>query len=273
MARPRRVRTMAEIFRSLNAGRGPCDRGQNPGMGGSARGVFRSRAKAVGTKAAGAVAAGAVAAGAVAAVTMTGALLGACGGHRDARATANPVSTFGDLPVGMAPPGPPPEPQAAPVGKVTTVDPTAVATLLAAAAAAPPARMVPYRAEDDDPAAVALRAAAAQYAPGMTPLGDSARANLFEGAHASFVATLDNSRCYAIVAAGDGITELDMHVLLPPFNNLLAGEDGMTGPIAAVGTPPNIICPTLVTPFDYKVDLQATKGGGTVAAQLYAKQK
>lgn len=173
------------------------------------------------------------------------------------------------------PPGqpcPPPPGSAAPLGSVYTTDPNSLASLLAAAAAAGSAWLGPAAAMAD-PAEAGLRAAAARYAPGMTPEGQVAKGNLAEGGHVGFVANMDASKCYTIVAYGAGVADMDVNLLAPPFYNFLAGQDSMAGPAAVIGAAPKPICPITPIAIPYKVDLHAKKGGGSVAAQIYSKPR
>lgn len=213
----------------------------------------------------------------------------ACGGNKqDAKASfsfdssdagAPPACQAGQpcqaAPASTCPPGqacPPPQGPAAPLGSVYTTDPNALATLLAAAAAAGSAWLGPAAAVAD-PAEAGLRAAAAQYAPGMSPDGQVAKGNLAEDGHIDFVVNMDPSKCYAIVAYGAGIADLDVNLLAPPLYNFLAGQDGMAGPTAVIGAAPKPMCPIIPMAVPYKIDLHAKKGGGQVAAQLYSKPK
>jgi hypothetical protein len=171
-------------------------------------------------------------------------------------------------------PCPPPAASSAPppLGSVYTNDPNALASLLAAAAAAGSAMLGPAAAMAD-PAEAGLRAAAAKYAPGMSPEGQVAKGNLAEGGHVGFVANMDPSKCYTVVAFGAGVTDLDVNLLAPPFYNILAGQDGMAGPTAVIGAAPKPMCPIVPLSVPYKIDLYAKKGGGPVAAQVYSKPK
>jgi len=155
---------------------------------------------------------------------------------------------------------------------VYTTDPNAVAQLLAAAAAAGSAWLGPAAAIAD-PAEAGLRAAAAQYAPGMSPDGQVAKGNLSEDGHVGFIANMEPTKCYTVVAYGAGIADLDVHLLAPPFYNIVAGQDGMAGPSAVIGAAPKPMCPILPIAVPYKIDLHAKKGSGPVAAQLYSKPK
>jgi hypothetical protein len=66
---------------------------------------------------------------------------------------------------------------------------------------------------------------------------------------------------------------MDVNLLAPPLYNVLAGQDGMTGPSAVVGAAPKPMCPALPVGVPYKIDLHAKRGGGAVAAQVYSKPK
>lgn len=160
----------------------------------------------------------------------------------------------------------------APLGGVYTTDPSAIVSLLAAAAAAGSAWLGPAAAVAD-PAEAGLRAAAAEHAPGLSPDGQVAKGNLTEGGHIGFVVNMDPSKCYAIVAYGAGVGDLDATLLAPPLYNVIVGQDGMDGPAAVIGAAPRLMCPIVPVTVPYKVDLYAKRGGGMVAAQLYSKPK
>jgi len=188
------------------------------------------------------------------------------------------VGDAGAPPTGAAPrclpgdPCPPVPATSGSLGNVYTTEPNALASLLAAAAAAGSAWVGPAAAIADR-AEAGLRAAAAQYAPGMSPDGQVAKGNLSEGGHINFVVNLEPSKCYALVAYGAGVADLDVNLLAPPFYNMLAGQDGMAGPVAVIGAAPRPMCPIIPLAVPYKIDLHAKKGGGAVAAQLYSKPK
>ncbi|MFO0740896.1 MAG: hypothetical protein U0270_33675 [Labilithrix sp.] len=175
-------------------------------------------------------------------------------------------------PTTNAAPAAPPAAQAGPLASGFTTDPNALATLLAQAAAAGSAWLGPA-AREPEPSEAGLRATAAQYAPGLVPEGDVAKATLTEGSHVSFTANLEPSKCYAVVAYGSGLADLDINLLMPPFYNLLAGQDGMAGSAAVIGASPAFICPLIALPVPYKIDLFAKKGGGPIAAQVYSRPR
>jgi hypothetical protein len=150
-------------------------------------------------------------------------------------------------------------------------DPNALAQLLAAAAAAGPATMQPSGGSSDD-AERGLRDAAAKHAAGMTPEGEVAKGTLSEGGHLGFIAKMDPTKCYTIVAYGAGVEDLDLYLLVPPFYNLLGAHDVSNGPSAVIGAAPKM-CPISPIAIPYKIDMHAKKGGGAVAAQVFSKPK
>lgn len=151
-------------------------------------------------------------------------------------------------------------------------DPNALASLLAAAAAAGSATLGPA-ATTLDPVEAGLRATATQHAPGMVADGLVAKGTLVEGGHLDFIVQLEPTKCYAIVAFGPGLSDLDIHLLAPPLYNFLAGQDAMAGPGAVVGGGSKPLCPLVPIAVPYKVDLHAKRGSGPVAAQLFSKRK
>lgn len=161
---------------------------------------------------------------------------------------------------------------AAPLGSVYTTDPSALASLLASAAAAATAWLGPPSG-GGDPAEAGLRDAAAKYAPGMSPEGPMAKGTLPEGGHLGFLVNLEPTKCYAIVAYGVGVADLDVNLLVPPLYNFLAAQDGMPGPAAVIGAAPAPMCPAGPLTLPYKVDLFAKHGGGPVAAQVYSRPR
>ena len=203
----------------------------------------------------------------------------ACGGsNQDAKAsfgwssgTDAGAATSPSLPP-TPPPSSAPASAAGPLGTVYTADPNALAALLAAAAAAGSAWLGPGGAAGD-PAEAGLRATAAKYAAGMTPDGQVAKGTLTEGGHIDFVVNMDPTKCYAIVAYGAGVADLDINLLAPPFYTVLAGQDGMAGPAAVIGAAPRPMCPVIPVSVPYKIDLVAKKGAGQVAAQLFSKPR
>lgn len=124
-----------------------------------------------------------------------------------------------------------------------------------------------------DPVDLGIKAAAAKYAPGMSPDGQVAKGNVAEGGHVGFIFNMDPSRCYTIVGFGVGVTDLDLNLLAPPIYTISAGQDGMAGPTAVIGAAPKPMCPLVPLQVPYKIDIYAKKGGGAVGAQVYSKPK
>lgn len=124
-----------------------------------------------------------------------------------------------------------------------------------------------------DPLELGIRAAAARYAPGMSPEGQIAKGTVAEGGHVQFIVSMDASHCYTVVGYGIGVQELDVTLLAPPLYNLAAGQDATAGPIAVLAPAPQPLCPQIPLAIPYKVDLLARRGGGYIGAQVYSKPK
>ena len=87
--------------------------------------------------------------------------------------------------------------------------------------------------------------------------------------------TLAAGKCYSVVgySPAGAVKDLDLHLLAPPFYNILSGEDTTDDNTPVIGKGPNAMCPVIPVPIPYKVDIFAQKGGGPVAVQLYSKTK
>ena len=164
---------------------------------------------------------------------------------------------------------------APPLAPVFTQDPQQLAALLAAAAAAGQAFMQPPGAQAGDPAETGLQKLSPQWAAWMTPDGQIAKGTLQTGGHSQFILNMSPGRCYTIIGFSPQgqITDLDINLLAPPFYNMLAGQDGMTGNTAVIGKAPNPMCPMLPMAVPYKVDIYAKQGQGAFAVQVFAKNK
>ncbi|MCA9588657.1 MAG: hypothetical protein KC657_25245 [Myxococcales bacterium] len=178
-------------------------------------------------------------------------------------------------PPGQCPPGqqcPPPQgsASAAPLGSVFTTDPNQLAQLLAAIAQGAQAQLGPMGV--GDPVELGVKAAAAKYAPGMSPEGQMAKGNLAEGGHLAFVVNMDANHCYTVVAFGAGIADVGLNLLMPPYT-VLSAQDNLTGPTAVIGPSPKPLCPIIPMAVPYKVDIYSRKGAGPVGAQVYSKPK
>ena len=186
-------------------------------------------------------------------------------------ATASaPAATASATPTASAPPP-------NPLTTILTTDPAQIAAMLAAAASALPAVIQPASQPGaGDPIEAGIKALAAKQAPGMQPVGGIARGDLTEnGQHVSMMITLEPGKCYAIVGFSpkDGVKDLDLRLLAPPFYTFLAGEDLTDDNVPVIGKAPTPMCPVLPVTIAYKVDISSQKGAGKAGVQLYAKTK
>ena len=124
-----------------------------------------------------------------------------------------------------------------------------------------------------DPIAMGIRGAAATHATGMKPEGEMAHASLGEGGHVGFVFPMQPTKCYTIVGFGEGVGDLDLYLLAPPFYNLLVAHDEGAGPTPVIGGGSRPLCPVAPIAIPYKIDIHAKKGAGRVGAQVYARPK
>ncbi len=126
-----------------------------------------------------------------------------------------------------------------------------------------------------DPTDVGLKAASVRYAPLMLPEGAPYKDSLATGAHKAFDVTLAGNKCYTIIAFSppNNISNVDLHLLVPPFYNMDAGHDDSTDATAVIGKAPAPICPFTLIPIPYRVDVSAKAGQGQVVVQVYSKNK
>jgi hypothetical protein len=119
-----------------------------------------------------------------------------------------------------------------------------------------------------------VKALALQSAQGMSPEGQEATGNLQEGGHLAFTVPMQGGKCYTLIGCSPPgqIKNLDLNLLAPPFYNVLAGQDTSDDnhPIIGNGKP---MCPIVPVALNYKVDIVARSGAGSVAVQLYSKSK
>jgi hypothetical protein len=120
-----------------------------------------------------------------------------------------------------------------------------------------------------------LRAYALKVAPGMQPEGDELKQSLTQGQHAVMMVTLQAGKCYTLVgySAPGAVQDVDLNLLAPPFYMTLAGQDLTHNNTPAIGAAPSPMCPVVAIPLQYKLDVFARQGSGTVAVQLYSKAK
>ena len=119
----------------------------------------------------------------------------------------------------------------------------------------------------------ALQARAATEAPGMKPDGEAVVGNVPEGGQLTYEFLMLPGKCYTVLGTGfPPVQELDM-VLSPkvPIPGLVLGADQTTGANASIA--PGKACYKNPLPIGAQVVLtvKATRGAGTVGAQVYAK--
>ena len=186
-----------------------------------------------------------------------------------ATATAPP----GYPPAGTAPAptGTAPAPAASGGLPANPLDPA----LLAQIAAAGAAMMGGGTVAAGDPTDLAMKALAAKNAPGMQPEGAASKDSLTADGHKGQLITMQGGKCYTIVAFSPPgqITNLDLHLLLPPFYNMEAGHDSEADNTASIGKGTAAVCPALQFPVQYKLDVHAKAGQGAFAVQVYSKNK
>jgi len=120
-----------------------------------------------------------------------------------------------------------------------------------------------------------LKAAAVRYAPLMLPEGAAYKDALTPGGHKAFDVTLAGNKCYTIIAYSPpgNVTNVDLHLLVPPFYNMDAGHDDSNDATAVIGKAPAPICPFTLIPIPYRVDVYAKAGQGHVMVQVFSKSK
>lgn len=129
----------------------------------------------------------------------------------------------------------------------------------------------------DDAALDALLAqAAAKHAPKMQPEGTIGRATLAPNEHFDMIVSMAPNRCYTIIGVSqpNGVTQLDLKLLAPPFYTVMAGASNPADkntPVIGKGT--QALCPIAPIAVPYKIDAVATKGAGRIAVQVYARDK
>lgn len=126
-----------------------------------------------------------------------------------------------------------------------------------------------------DPTDMGLKAAAVRYATLMIPEGAAYKDTIPAGGHKAFDVTLAGNKCYTIIAYSppNNVSNVDLHLLVPPFYNMDAGHDDSNDGTAVIGKAPAPICPFTLIPIPYRVDVFARAGQGQVVVQVYSKNK
>ena len=174
---------------------------------------------------------------------------------------------------------------AGPLGPVVTNDPNQLSQLFAQAAQAAQAFLQPPGSAGGAngsaggiPTSLAdagIKALALNAASGMSAEGQEATGTLQEGGHLSFMVPMQGGKCYTLIGFSPPgqIKNVDLNLLAPPFYNVLAGQDTSDDNAPIIGKAPKPMCPIVPVALNYKVDIVARSGSGSVAVQLYSKSK
>jgi hypothetical protein len=134
---------------------------------------------------------------------------------------------------------------------------------------APTAKTDPTGASAADANAKKIRDIAKQFAPGMKADGPMFRATLKENERVQAEVTLNTGTCYAIVGYGAKVSDLDLHLMLPP--GVMTAQDTTDDMAPVIGRAPDPFCPS--SQLTYKLDIFAEHGGGDVAVQVYSRPR
>ena len=199
-----------------------------------------------------------------------------------AAGAASPAIRSSRRPPGYPPrqPGYPPQPQPAPAPTaaptaLAPTDPNSLQGILNGLQGALGGQMVSPGSLAGDLTDAGLKAQAMRVAPGMQPEGDELKQTLNEGQHAVMMVTLQAGKCYTVVGFSPlgGVKDLDLNMLAPPLYMTLAGQDLTHNNTPTIGAAPSPMCPVIMFPLQYKLDVFAQSGSGQVAVQLYSKNK
>ncbi len=120
----------------------------------------------------------------------------------------------------------------------------------------------------------ALTVYASTEAPGMTKDGPGIAGTFQEGQTLEAPFTLQPGKCYTLVGAGAGITQLELELQyttpLPGLNPSI-GKSASSGALASMGGRGGCIKPLSPLAAPAKIIVRAVKGTGLASAQLYSK--
>jgi hypothetical protein len=175
-------------------------------------------------------------------------------------------------PTAQAMPGQQPAPAAAPTGTLAPVDPNSLQGILNGLQGALGGQTVAPGGVGDL-TDVGLKAQAMRVAPNMQPEGDELKQNMTEGQHVVISVTMQAGKCYTIVGFSPigAVKNLDLNLLT--LINTLAGQDLTHNNTPVIGSAPSQMCPVLMFPVQYKLDVFAQSGAGPVAVQVFSKNK
>jgi hypothetical protein len=171
-------------------------------------------------------------------------------------------------------PQPAPGASAAPA-PLAPSDPNSLQGIIAGLQAAIPGQLAMPGGMTADPVEAGLKLLAVKDAPGMQPEGQELKQTLNEGQHAVMMVTLQAGKCYAILGFSPlgSIKDLDLNLMAPPLYMTLAGQDLTHNNTPGIGAAPNAMCPVVMFPLQYKLDVFARVGSGPVVVQLFSKTK
>jgi hypothetical protein len=118
-----------------------------------------------------------------------------------------------------------------------------------------------------------LRGLAQSEVAGMRSDGAAMAAQFQPGQVYEQTLQLQPGRCYAVVAVGIGITELDLELVIhqPPAPEYVAAHDESSGPQAVLGGRKNCFKNPLPFPAPAKIRMRATAGAGVGMAQVFSR--
>jgi hypothetical protein len=118
-----------------------------------------------------------------------------------------------------------------------------------------------------------LQAMGGSEAPGMKAEGQAFAANFQEGQTLEQPINIQAGKCYTIVAASIGITELDIQLVAQaaPLPPVVLAQDNQTGPNPTLGGKGQCFRNPSPLTVPGKVILKATKGTGMAGAQVFIK--
>ena len=170
----------------------------------------------------------------------------------------------GPAPTGSAPPGP-----------LAPTDPNSLQGILQGLQSAFQGTVSPGGGGMGDITSAGLQAFALKAAPGMQQEQGVMEQQMQQGQHAVVMYTLQAGKCYTIVgfSAPGAVQDVDLNLLAPPLYMTLAGQDLSHNNTPSIGGASQPMCPVIAFPLQYKLDVFARQGSGTVAVALYSKSK
>jgi len=202
--------------------------------------------------------------------------VGGCKKKQDAQTAGyNQGYGYGQPQPGYGQPGygdPAGQPTAQPTGQPA---PTAQPTAQPAGQPAAPAVCQEIDATAAAPAQAIITGLASSSVPaGAKPMGGLMACMFQQGQQLSKQIQMQPGKCYTIVGAGAGVSELDIQVVavtpIPGMAPVLA-QDQETGPQAVVGKDPNCYKWALPMAGTVNVVMTAKAGAGPAAAQVFEK--